>query len=147
VIPLELEFEHRLYLPSAGFYLACVLLFCKVRAVFMPDIDDAGNHKTLLITSMILLLSCLSLLTYQRNMVWQDSVTLYQDCLRKSPQKARVHSCLAKALSEQGKYDEAIKISDKALSLGVRGNEEYWVTANNIIFSLSKMGDNPAAMK
>jgi tetratricopeptide (TPR) repeat protein len=146
IFPLELKFEHRLYLPSAGFYLASAMILHELYAYFFPK-NYSGSRTKVMISMMVILFSCLSLSTYYRNMVWQDSVTLYQDCLKKSPKKPRVRSNLAKAFADQGEYKKAIVESDKALALGTKGYEEYWVTASNIIASLFRMGDNQAAIE
>ena len=147
VIPLELRFDHRLYLPSAGFYLLLVLFCCKVASLFLLDIKNDRNSRILLITFFLILFACLSLLTYKRNMVWQDSITLHRDCALKSPLKARAHGNLAKALGGQGKYKEAIAECEKSLSLGVKGYEAYWVSACNLIVNMSRMGANRLAIE
>ncbi len=145
-IPLELRFDHRLYLPSAGFYLLVVITIFKLLDL-LPDLGGKENEKKLLLSVLLLLLSCLSLLTYKRNMVWQDSVTLHRDCVRKSPLKARAHGNLARALGEQGKYDEAIKESEKAISLGKKGYEVYWTAAANLLVSLTRAKSTQTAIE
>ncbi len=144
-IPLELMFEHRLYLPSAGFYLACFMIVYELYDGFFSRSHNTQRSKVM-VAMMIILFSCLSLSTYYRNMVWRDSVTLYRDCLRKAPNKPRVHGNLAKALAEKGLYKESLAEGEKALALGVKGYEVYWVAASNIISTLSRMGDNEAAL-
>lgn len=144
-IPLELMFEHRLYLPSAGFYLSCFMIVYELYCHFTLKNNDDKRSKVMLAT-VVIFLSCLSLLTYYRNMTWQDSVTLYRDCLRKAPNKPRVHSNLAKALAEKGEYEESMAEGEKALALGKKGYEVYWVAASNIISCLSCQGKNKDAI-
>ncbi len=79
-------------------------------------------------------------------MTWQDSVTLYRDCLRKAPNKPRVHGNLAKALADKGEYEESIAEGEEALALGIKGYEVYWVAASNIISCLSRQGKNKDAI-
>ena len=138
-------FEHRLYLPSAGFYLACFMIIYELYSHFFSESHNDQRSK-IMVAMVVILFSCLSLSTYYRNMVWKDSVTLYRDCLRKAPNKPRVHGNLAKALAEKGLYKESLAEGEKALALGVRGYEVYWVAASNIISTLSRMGDNEAAL-
>jgi len=144
-IPLELMFEHRLYLPSAGFYLTCFMIMYELYNHFFSASHDTQRSK-IVVAMMVILFSCLSLSTYCRNMAWQDSVALYRDCLRKAPNKPRVHSNLAKALAEKGLYKESLAEGEKALALGIKGYEVYWVAASNIIATLSRMGDNEVAL-
>jgi tetratricopeptide (TPR) repeat protein len=135
ILPLELKFEHRLYLPSVGFYLTLVV----IGFIFVKNISILNKIRTPHFAAIVLcfvLFSIFSLLTYKRNMDWQDSVTLYQDCVKKAPMKARNHSNLAKAYVEAGKYDKAIKEAEIAISLGKKGYEEYWVATCNIVASL-----------
>jgi protein O-mannosyl-transferase len=106
VIPLELVYEHRTYLPSmfvvflavimVNHYLkprwAQVLVFCCVTAVF-------------------------SFWTFQRNIVWHDEISLFQDCLMKSPHKSRTHNNYGLALMGKGRVDEAIAQCSQAVEL------------------------------
>jgi len=146
VVPLELEFEHRLYLPSVGFYLIFALLVVKGALLLLPVISDERNFRVLTVSLIIIAMSGLSLLTFKRNLVWQDTVSLYRDCVQKSPAKPRAHSNLAQALCSHGKYEEAISECEKSIALGVPGYEEYWVAAANLVASFSQMGDYKSAV-
>ncbi len=146
ILPLELKFEHRLYLPSVGFYLILVLLMCRFFSRFFSETSDKHNLKILFIVSVVILLSGLSLLTFKRNMVWQDQVTLYNDCMLKSPNKPRAHSNMGACLTKAGRAEEAIIACEKAISLGVDGYEEFWVSASNLIVNISSLGENQRAI-
>jgi len=146
VVPLELEFEHRLYLPSVGFYLVFALLVVKGALLLLPVISDERNFRVLTVSLFIIAMSGLSLLTFKRNMVWQDTVTLYRDCVQKSPEKPRAHSNLAQALCSHEKYEEAIYECERSIALGVPGYEDYWVAAANLVASFSQMGDYKSAV-
>jgi len=145
IISLELKFEHRLYLPSAGFYLIVVLFAYECYAHFMSNLLPPDRLKVFLSIAVILC-SGLSYLTYTRNMVWKDSVSLWQDCISKAPNKARTHSNLATAWLKRGENEKALEEGEKAIALGVKGYEEYWVAACNIVSSLSKMGKHKKAV-
>lgn len=147
-IPLELKFEHRLYLPSAGLYLAVSLLVARLTIwLYSGRAEDRRNFGIIVVASIVVVLSGLSLLTFNRNLVWRDAVTLYRDCALKSPNKARSHSNLARALIEQKEYQEVIVECERALVLGVEGYECYWVTAANLIVAISKTGDDRRAIE
>ena len=137
VIPLELIFEHRLYLPSAGFFLAVGIIIIKLfdRNYSVVTVHD---YRTIVLSGVIICLSLLTMLTYFRNSTWHSSLSLYRDCVKKAPLSPRSHANLAKALSEDKQYTEAIKESEKAIALGRRNLEEFWAAANNLILGIAK---------
>ena len=47
--------------------------------------------KTMVIV-LTMIIACNSVLTYQRNKVWKDEFTLWDDTVRKSPHKARPYN-------------------------------------------------------
>ena len=145
VIPLELKFEHRLYLPSAGFYLALVLVLYEL-SFYLNGGNFSVNSVKIAVTVVVIICSGLSFLTYTRNMAWGDTVSLWQDCISKAPDKARTHSNLATSWLKKGEYQRAIDEGEKAISLGVKGYEEYWVGACDIVDSYTKMGEPEKAV-
>ena len=75
IIPLEMVFEHRLYLPMLGpALLASWLLFVAFRRRPRWAVGIAVAASLLLATG-----------SYQRNPVWTDAVTLWTDAVNKSP--------------------------------------------------------------
>lgn len=146
-IPLELKFEHRLYLPSIGFYLALVV---GVKALLKkwPFIKSLRvENKALVISSIFILFSILSGMTYARNSCWSDNLALYSDCVRKAPGKARNHVNLARAYALAGDYDKTIDEGEVALSVGRRGYEEYWGAACNIVSAYVAKGEIQQAVQ
>ena len=74
---------------------------------------------------------------YQRNLVWESDLTLWKDCVAKSPQKARPHSSLGRALNEHGELQEAIGSYSRALQINPSNNA---LTHNNFGVALEKDG-------
>jgi len=106
VIGLELMFEHRLYLPSAFVFLAAAALaFEHIRS------------KWILIGMVWALTAVSCLWTYQRNSVWRDEITLWRDCVAKSPAKARPYNNLANALVKRDLIEAAIPHFQTALKI------------------------------
>lgn len=107
IVPiLDVIFEHRLYLPSVGFVIAfCAGLFYLIRNV---------RVFVLCLGGIILIFS---FLTYQRNAVWADDVTLWEDVVRKSPLKSRPYVNLGKAYRRRGDPQRAIAYYLEALRL------------------------------
>jgi tetratricopeptide (TPR) repeat protein len=106
VIGLELVFEHRTYLPSMFVTLALVIL---VYRYIRPQWLAFG-----LLGIVVVIFSAW---TYERNSMWRDNVTLWQDCVDKSPQLARPHYNLGVALEHLGRHDEAVNHFYKAVQL------------------------------
>ena len=67
----------------------------------------------LLATAVIVL----SIAAYQRNIIWKDKVTLWEDVVRKSPQKARGHSNTGVVYKDKGMTDKAIEHYQIALRI------------------------------
>ena len=103
---LEMVFEHRTYLPSMFFVLFCVLL---VYRLFRNNIVSS----TILILSVVLF----SYWTNERNEIWQDPVTFWQDSVVKQPGKARSHNNLGVALLAQNKLIQAKEQFDLAAAI------------------------------
>jgi tetratricopeptide (TPR) repeat protein len=106
-IPLEMVFEHRVYLPSMFIVLLVVLALYRI----------FESHKYLLYTIFIITLTLLPYWTFERNRVWGDELTLWQDCLQKSPNKWRVHNNIGKEYFRRWETDTAIYHYQKALQL------------------------------
>jgi len=90
--------EHRLYLPLVGALMVLSALM-------------AGNARlrTPLVVVAIAAITCFCGLTYSRNLVWRDPVTLWEDNAAKAEGKARVHGNLGKAYLDAGRYEEAAR--------------------------------------
>jgi len=131
VIPLDLVFEHRLYLPSMLVSLAMVV--CLYRYV-RPSQLATG----LLCVAVVVL----SLWTAQRNEVWQDPVSLWSDAVKKSPNKARPYSNLGEALAGQGSLEGAVAHYRKALQL----QPDYPAAHNNLGQALVRQGATEQAI-
>lgn len=108
IIPIEdVIFEHRLYLPSFGIFLAAAGALA-----LLPRLTP-GKYL-----AVSLVLACLlGGATWNRNRAWENPITIWSDAAAKSPNKARTHYNLGMALLEAGKTDEAIEELETALRL------------------------------
>jgi tetratricopeptide (TPR) repeat protein len=102
-IVLHVIFEHRVYLPSVGFFLASVTGL----AMLVERINSKVTVRVI-IAGVITAVLMLGGTTYGRNKVWQNEITLWEDVVMKSPKKARPHNNLGYAYAEQNRLDEAI---------------------------------------
>jgi tetratricopeptide (TPR) repeat protein len=115
VIPLkDIIFEHRVYLPSVGFFMALTGL---IGAGMERWGSRAAYAKKTLLYVLLTVMLVLSGATYARNTVWKDSIRLWEDAVEGSPNKARPHLNLGNAYKAQGRIDEAIKEYQIALKL------------------------------
>ena len=91
IIPIkDVIFEHRMYLAVAFLAMGLVhlLLYGLER---MREITSRGRAIILLALIMIIL-PALTTLTYARNGVWLSELSLWEDAVQKSPNKARTHN-------------------------------------------------------
>lgn len=106
-IPLEIIFEHRLYLPSIFLFMAFAA------SIYYSPFLKLKNARIILIVISIIL----GVFTWQRNMTWRTPISLWEDIVSKSPNKGRGYLSLALAYSKIGKIDEGIDYYKKALTL------------------------------
>ncbi len=104
IVPLELMFDHRLYLPSFG--VVFPLVYGAVTYIRIPYWYQMGLG--------ILISLLLGTSTYMRNQDWSSWISIYRDATNKAPEKPRAQGNLAagyirkaKKLLQSGKLDRA----------------------------------------
>lgn len=119
IIPLyNVIFEHRMYLPSIGLFLTLSV------AIFM--IMNRWKAYARAITAMLaFVIIVLTGVSYARNAVWKDEMTLWQDVVKKSPHKAVAHYNLANVYDMQGLYGSAITHYQKAITFNSAYSDAY----------------------
>lgn len=134
ILPLpDVIYEHRLYLPMVGVSMACVsLLYTWTRAW----------ARAIVVVVAGLLVVFLGFLTFERNNVWKDELSLWADVVSKSPGKARPYNNRGKAHLERGMYENALYDFNRALVLNPSYGDAY---SNRGTVYLYK-GDNPRAI-
>ncbi|MBI5674653.1 MAG: tetratricopeptide repeat protein [Nitrospirae bacterium] len=126
VIPIiDVIYEHRVYLPSVGFFIA---LTSSIVLVYTKLGSSASYAKRAVAYSMLTALLALSGTTYVRNTVWTDSYSLWKNAVEGSPNKARPHFNLGVAYGDQGRLDEAINEYQTVLKL----KPNYVAAYNNL---------------
>lgn len=96
-VGLELVFEHRTYLPSM------FLVLWITRAL----VNKISNRRVL-VGVLCAIFILFSVFTYQRNKVWSDPVSLWADCVKKSPGKVRPNFNLGCFLEKRRDYISAL---------------------------------------
>ena len=126
IIPIiDVIFEHRLYLPSVGMFVAVTtsLFIAKNR------LEGGKLHfEKAIMPTCILILIILTGATYSRNMIWQDRKTLWEDIVKKAPSNARAHVNLGFAYSSEGLTDQAIE----QYQIAIRLRPDYAEAHNNL---------------
>ena len=114
IIPLELFFEHRTYLPS-------LFLFFPLTAGLSQLFDYADKKSPIvkagLVSIMILMIFSMGIGTYRRNMSWASEMSLWEDVLKKAPGSARPYQVLAGEYKKMGEFEKALRYYKKSLSL------------------------------
>ncbi|TGU70909.1 tetratricopeptide repeat protein [Geomonas terrae] len=135
LIPIsDVIFEHRLYLPCFGAFLAFA-------SVFAMAFEKSASSARVAVAAFVVL--ALTVTTWQRNSVWGDSVTLWSDNAAKSPNKWRPQNNLARALLKENRVNEAFAAGSNAVRLAPESFE-----AHNVLATVyEKMGALDAAIE
>jgi tetratricopeptide (TPR) repeat protein len=110
IIPIiDVIFEHRVYLPSIG------LLTGITTGVFI--VSHRLKMERIGLSVLVLVVLILSGATYARNTVWMSKVSLWEDVVSKSPDKARPRNNLGVFYYEAGYLDKAGREFQAALKI------------------------------
>jgi Flp pilus assembly protein TadD len=122
VFPIrDVILEHRVYLPSAGLFVAAVSAAGWLAHRWAPARGQRG-----MVTVALAVAVALGATTFHRNRVWKDEVSLWSDVVSKSPNNARGHNSLGAALEAAGRRDEAIRSLGTALRIDPTHAEAYY---------------------
>lgn len=102
----NLIYEHWLYLPMVGISMGLAYLL----GAFLRS-----EKKFKLGLGIIVLVFCA--MTYQRNFVWQNEITFWEDNMQKSPRKPDVFFAAGNAYARKEMYDRAIRLYRRAIDL------------------------------
>lgn len=108
IVPLEMIFEHRMYLPSVG--------LAGLAALAIRRLMQRGAGRPALGVGL-LLAALLLTATIARVPAWRSSVTLYEQAVRTAPGLPRAWANLATAYAGEDRHREAIAAYDRAIEL------------------------------
>jgi protein O-mannosyl-transferase len=104
-IPLEMYFEHRNYLPSAGLYLSLVL-------AAYAGISGRHNPRTLAISLSVIPLLWFSFVSYHKAQAWSSWTTVVTNQYEHHPTSARAGLEMASLLVDSNNIDAALAVND-----------------------------------
>jgi protein O-mannosyl-transferase len=119
IIPIpNVIFEHRTYLPSFGFFLIlssgiCILFWNK--------------YKYLAVGILVIIVLSNSWLTYERNKVWKDDISLCSDNISKAPDIVRPYLNRGFAYLDLGQWDKAIADFTSAIRINPAFADNYCI--------------------
>jgi Flp pilus assembly protein TadD len=122
IIPIgDLIFEHRTYLPSFGYFL---ILSTGIYFLLQKVNKSAG----IVVVVVIVLIN--SFLTFERNKVWKDELSLWSNVVLGSPNKGRAYNNRGRAFMDLKKTDEAFSDFNKAIQLRSKYAVAYYNRGN-----------------
>jgi len=109
IIPrYDLANERQLYLANVGIFMGFAALLAQAAQRLSPH--TATLAATVLATA-------LAIATADRNRVYRDEISFWQDAATKSPTNARAHNNLGYAYAKSGRFDDARRAYGRALEL------------------------------
>lgn len=69
-------------------------------------------------------------MTYERNKIWRDTFTLWNDTVQKSPHKASPYNGRGMAYFNQGRFTQALSDYNKAIEINPTYGEAYYNRGN-----------------
>ncbi len=129
----DVIFEHRLYLPMPGY---SIFLVAGLYYLF------GKNTIRSMVIMLIAIIVGYAALTYQRNKVWNNEFTLWDDAVQKSPHKERPYINRAKAYYDQGNVDRAMADYNRAIELNT--DDELAYTDRGFLYT--QQGNSAKAM-
>jgi len=149
ILPLEIVFEHRNYLPTMFLFLpiaaGLISLLLKLKQ------DNRLVHGIMSVAIVFMLIS-VGISTYSRNEAWATGITLWSDAAQKAPSSVRPIVTLGIKLAwqdspSQSDYKYALSLFRRALNLpeAARKTEKVEIL-NNIASTYFHMGEYDKAI-
>ena len=130
IIPLELIFEHRNYLPSTFIFFPVASGVIKGLQYFRHI--RRNTMFMICYALMVFFIFLLGITTYERNRVWASEKSLWQDAIVKAPNSARAYGRLALHYDLTGQYDKALGLYEASLS-------KQWTNRISPTFTIANM--------
>lgn len=123
IIPLELIFEHRNYLPSLFIFFPISEIAIQILNYYRKLSRQFMFLFTYLIVTVLIIV--VGVTTYMRNDVWRSERTLWEDVLLKNPDLSRPYGRLAAYYIRNGEHNTGLELCEMSLS-------KKWARYSNI---------------
>ncbi len=133
-------YEHWLYLPMFGFWLAVLSIFCLFHES-LRSIKAKNVFKVFCIVIFSFFIFLFSSLTVLRNIDWRDPITFYEKNLSYTPNNYIQLNNLAMAYADVGRNSDAIETYRKSLAIA----DIYPQVHHNLANSLAAIGSSTEA--
>ncbi len=134
IIPIvDPMYEHRVYLPSVGLFIAVATALCA-----LPPLQRRRGWAA----TAAALIALLTGMTFARNRVWRDDLSLWSDAASKSPRKARPLNNLGAARFARGEFASAAALYERAIQ-AEPGYTKAWFNLGEV---RQRMGDCQGAI-
>lgn len=135
IIPVtDVSMEHRLYLPMVGMSILIVAILFNILERLKP------KNINLIIFALI---GMYCVMTYARNNVYRDELSLWSDVVSKSPQKSRPYNNRGIGYLRKGMVSEAERDFRRATEIDPRSREGW----NNLAVFYTDMGSYQKAIE
>lgn len=115
ILPLEMVFEHRNYLPTLFLFVPIAIVIKKTLDYYQPIRKPMFNF---LVVSLCGMMIGLGMSTYIRNWDWRSDKSLWESAMKKAPNSGRpLHGLAIGYYEATGQIDMAIDLYKKALRL------------------------------
>jgi tetratricopeptide (TPR) repeat protein len=141
IIPMgnEMVCDRYAYLPTVGLLMTLVCVFYQAKDNGLRGRPNVVRAAGVLLAAYVLLFSWMS---YGRNPVWKDSVSLHSDSIRKYHNVPTAYNGRGLAYWQQKAYKDALADFDQAIFLESLGSD-YYSNRGNVKVS---MGDYEGAL-
>lgn len=127
IIPLELYFDHRNYIPAVGILFAVVV--CSFQLLSFLHRQQKKLAAALLSFALVLLLANQLWISYYDSSIWQNKAHFEQEQMLKRPDSLRAKQGYMEVLFAQGRVTEAAYILEDI-------NKQYGVHATHLMFQI-----------
>lgn len=112
--------DRYIYIPSFGIFLWCAIMTCRLWE------GNKKIYKIILSTCLIIIIGICSFISYERCSVWKNSLTLWNDALKKYPDLYKAYNGRGLYYTDSEEYDMALNDFNRALSIRPDYGEAYY---------------------
>ncbi len=118
--------EHRLYLPMVGYSIFLVSAMFYFSGNLIERLSFSGKKiNRIMFICLMMIIAVNSILTYQRNKIWKDNFSLWNDAVQKSPHKSRPYNYRGNAYLAQGNFTGALSDYERVIELDPKDVDVY----------------------